>query len=58
MIFTEGTEVTYKSTCGVVAFASEQSISILVSKGHHRSQDVRVVVHQSDFKNVIFADGK
>jgi hypothetical protein len=58
MIFTEGTEVAYKSVSGVVAFASEQSISILVSKGHHRSHDVRVVVHQSDFNQVVFADGK
>jgi hypothetical protein len=58
MIFTEGTEVVYKSVCGIVAFASEQSISILVSKGSHRAQDVRVVVYQSDFKNVVLADGK
>jgi hypothetical protein len=58
MIFTEGTEVIYKSVSGVVAFASEQSISILVSKGFHPSQDVRVVVYQSDFKNVVLADGK
>jgi hypothetical protein len=58
MIFTEGTEVIYKSVSGIVAFSSEQSISILVSKGPHRSQDVRVVVYQSDFKNVVLADGK
>jgi hypothetical protein len=58
MIFTEGTEVIYKSVFGVVAFASEKSISILVSKGRHPSQDVRVVVHQSDFKNVVLADEK
>jgi hypothetical protein len=58
MIFTEGTEVIYKTISGVVAFASEKSISILVSKGSHPSQDVRVVVYQSDFKNVVLADGK
>jgi hypothetical protein len=58
MIFTEGTEVIYKTISGIVAFANEQSISILVSKGSHRSQDVRVVVYQSDFKNVVLADGK
>jgi hypothetical protein len=58
MIFTEGTEVIYKSVSGIVVFSTEQSISILVSKGPHRSQDVRVVVYQSDFKNVVLADGK
>jgi hypothetical protein len=58
MIFTEGTEVIYKTISGVVVFASEKSISILVSKGSHRSQDVRVVVYQSDFNQVVFADGK
>jgi hypothetical protein len=58
MIFTEGVEVSYKTISGTVVFASEQSISILVSKGPHRSQDVRVVVYQSDFKNVVLVDGK
>jgi hypothetical protein len=58
MIFSEGTEVVYKTISGVVAFASEQSISILVSEGNHKSQDVRVVVYQSDFNQVVFADGK
>jgi hypothetical protein len=58
MIFSEGTEVVYKTISGVVAFASEKCISILVSRGPHRSQDVRVVVYQSDFNQVVFADGK
>jgi len=58
MILAEGTEVIYKNISGVIAFATEQSISILVSRGRHRSQDVRVVVYHSDFKNVILANGK
>jgi hypothetical protein len=58
MIFTEGTEVIYKSISGVIAFTSEQCVSILVRKGQHKSQDVKVVVYQSDFKNIVFADGK
>jgi hypothetical protein len=58
MIFTEGTEVIYKSISGVIAFTSEQYVSILVSKGRHRAQDVRVVVYHSDFKNIVLADGK
>jgi len=49
MILTEGTTVSYKSITGVIAFVSEQSISILVNKGKHRSHDVRVVVYRSDF---------
>jgi hypothetical protein len=58
MIFAEGTEVIYKDLSGVIAFSSEQSISILVREGNHKSQDVRIVVYQSDFNQVVFADGK
>jgi hypothetical protein len=49
MVFVEGTTVTYKSITGVIAFVCEQSISILVSRGKHRSHEVRVVVYNSDF---------
>ena len=58
MIIEEGTEVTYKNLSGVVAFVSNQYISILISHGKHRSQDVKIVVHHSDFKNIILTDGK
>lgn len=58
MIFAEGTEVFYKNLSGVIVFVAEQSVSILVRKGKHRSQDVRVVVYRSDFKNIVLADGK
>ena len=49
MIFTEGTTVSYKHVTGVIAFVCEQSISILINKGSHRANEVRVVVHHSDF---------
>jgi hypothetical protein len=49
MVFAEGTTVTYKSITGVIAFVCEQSVSILVSRGKHRSHEVRVVVYNSDF---------
>ena len=49
MVFAEGTTVSYKSITGVIAFVSEHSISILVRKGKHKAQDVRVVVYRSDF---------
>ena len=49
MILTEGTTVSYKSITGTIAFVSDQSISILVRKGKHKAQDVRVVVYHSDF---------
>jgi len=49
MILTEGTTVSYKKVTGVIAFVSDQSISILVSKGKHKAQDVRVVVYRGDF---------
>jgi hypothetical protein len=58
MIFTEGTSVIYKDIVGVIAFTSEEYISILVNKGKHRSQDVKVIVNNYDFNKVIFADGK
>lgn len=49
MVFVEGTTVSYKHITGVIAFVCEQSISILIHKGRHKSHDVRVVVHHSDF---------
>ena len=49
MVFAEGTTVAYKQIKGVIAFVSEQSISILIHKGWHKSHDVRVVVYPSDF---------
>jgi hypothetical protein len=48
-VFVEGTTVSYKKVTGVIAFVSEQSISILVSRGQHKAQDVRVVVYRGDF---------
>jgi hypothetical protein len=58
MIIAEGTEVIYKSITGVIAFASDQYVSILFRKGNHKSQDVRIVVYQEDFDNIVFANGK
>jgi hypothetical protein len=58
MVFAEGTTVTYKSITGVIAFVSDQSISILVNKGWHRSHDVRVVVYHSDFNLIQPIDEK
>ena len=49
MMLVEGTTVSYKKITGVIAFVCEQSISILVSRGKHRSHEVRVVVYNSDF---------
>lgn len=58
MTFIEGTEVSYKNISGVIVFATEKSISILVSEGKHRSQDVRVVVYQPQFKDVVLLGEK
>jgi hypothetical protein len=52
MRFVEGETVEYKKALGVVAFSCEDSISILVEKGDHKSKDVRVVVYKSDFNRV------
>jgi len=49
MVFVEGTSVSYKSITGVIAFVTEHSISILIKRGQHKAQDVRVVVYRSDF---------
>ena len=49
MLLSEGVSVKYKGMDGVIAFVSDHSISILVSQGKHKSQDVRVVVYRSDF---------
>lgn len=58
MVFVEGMNVSYKNMNGIVAFISDNSISILVRRGRHRSHDVKVVVYQSDYENVAILDGK
>lgn len=50
MQFAVGTHVKYKNNYGTVDFVCEQSLSILVWKGKHRSQDVCIVVPRSEFK--------
>jgi hypothetical protein len=49
----EGESVIYKGLKGVIAFVCEKSVSILISKGEHRSHDVRIVVYQSNFDDII-----
>ena len=51
-MFTEGTSVEYKGIPGMISFVSSQYVSILIRKGEHRSQDVKLVVHCSDFKQI------
>jgi hypothetical protein len=58
MLFVEGTSVSYKDIIGVVSFCSKGYVSILIKKGNHPSQDVNVVVYQSDFKNIHLLDEK
>lgn len=57
-MFVEGERVEYKYIQGTIAFVCDECISILVSKGEHSSQDVKVVVGRSDFKNVSYLDSK
>lgn len=57
-MFVEGELVSYKNIKGRVAFVSETTISIEISKGIHRSHDVRIVVSKSEFKNVIPLNSK
>jgi len=52
MLLSEGDSVKYKDIEGVVAFICDYSLSILIKKGQHRAQDVCVVVHKSDFKDI------
>jgi hypothetical protein len=52
MLFHEGESVKYNRVAGVIAFVCDNSISILVEKGEHRSKDVRVVVYKSDFNKI------
>ena len=49
MVFAEGITVSYKDLTGAIAFVSERSVSILIKKGQHQSQDVKVVVYNTDF---------
>lgn len=57
-MFTEGELVSYKHIKGSIAFVCEHSVSILVSRGKHKSQDVKVVVYRSDFKDIFSLNSK
>lgn len=57
-MFVEGDLVTYKDLNGVVAFVCDYSISILIKKGEHKVQDVKVVVYRHDFNQVYYLDEK
>lgn len=54
----EGESVIYKGIKGVVAFVCEKSVSILISRGEHRSQDVKIVVYQANYDDIICLDEK
>jgi len=58
MVFVKGLTVNYNSITGVIDFITEKSISILIRKGKHRSQDVKVVVYASDFSKIELLDEK
>ena len=49
----EGETVKYKNVVGIVTFMCDSSLSILVNKGNHPSNDVRVVVHKSDYGKLV-----
>jgi hypothetical protein len=52
MLFTKGETVKYKEVVGVVTFVCDHTLSILITKGQHRSQDVCVVVNKSDYNKI------
>jgi hypothetical protein len=52
MIFAEGMHVIYKEHSGIISFFCEQSLSICISEGVIRSQDVNIVVYKYDFENI------
>ena len=48
MTFELDQKVKYHHIVGTIAFIADQYLSILVSRGDHKSHDVRVVVYKSD----------
>jgi len=48
MTFEIDQKVKYNKIVGTIAFISDQYLSILVCKGEHKSQDVKVVVYKSE----------
>jgi hypothetical protein len=52
MIFHEGNEVIFNNYVGTVAFVCEKSVSILIRKGQHRSQDVKLVIYRNQFNQI------
>lgn len=47
MTFELDQKVRYHKIVGTIAFIADQYLSILVSKGEHKSQDVKIVVYKS-----------
>ena len=52
MTFELDQKVKYHKIVGTIAFIADQYLSILVTKGQHKSQDVRVVVYKSQQKEI------
>jgi hypothetical protein len=52
MVLVEGAAVKYRSVTGVIDFVTEKSVSILICKGKHKSQDVKIVVYPPQFKYI------
>jgi hypothetical protein len=58
-MFIKGTAVKYKDICGIVSFANKKIVTILIREGiHHRSQDIKIVVHFADFDQIEILDEK
>jgi hypothetical protein len=52
MTFELDQKVRYHEIVGTIAFIADQYLSILVVKGQHKSQDVRVIVYKSQQKEI------
>lgn len=57
-MLTEGAVVKYKGIIGIISFVDVTSLSILIKKGQHKSQDCKLVVYSGNFNDIEVLDVK
>lgn len=58
MIFEKGMEVSYKDMMGTVVFVCENYVTVLIHKGEHSAQDVKILIYRQQFNDIILTNGK
>jgi len=58
MIFQKDIEVSYKDIIGIISFVCDDYITVLVRRGEHSVQDVKILIYRQQFDEVVCTDNK